>query len=429
MIQGLRTIAQRAFGLADLDRLMDLSAFGAPTDSGVMVSESTALTLPAVWACTSLISKAASVLPGNVFRKVSNGLKPHELAPAHYLTPIVHDRVNPWMPAMEWVRLATSQYLLWGNHYSWIEWQGNDRVKALYPLSPSLVRVERKGAAVNAGLRYWVRGADGKEYEFQDFEIFHFKGMSADGVTGLSPVGQMRETLGLAGAHQKSAAMMHKNAFSSRLVLEHPQAMSPEQTEALRKSFNEAYAGLQNAHKAIVLQNGMVAKPISINPVDAQFLDQWKFSNSDIYRMFGVPPHMVGDTEKATSWGTGIEQQTIGFVTYTLMPIIKGLETALEQQLLPDSNRDVFVEYELKGLMRGDTAARAAWHRAMIEEGVYSPNDVLFYEGEDPYPGGDVYRRPMNMQFVDKNGTVVLKTEAASAGTEGAQNEQKSVQA
>jgi HK97 family phage portal protein len=410
VINGFRAIAKRAFGIADLDRLMDLAITGPPTDSGYPVTEISSMRLPAVWSCVNLIGKAGSVLPGNVFRKIEGGLKPHEIAVNHYLQPIIHDRVNPWLSSMEWVLLATVQYLLWGNHYSWVEWAGNDRVRGLYPIDPARVRVER-GSALNSGVRYWIRGADGQETEFPEWSIFHWKGTSIDGVTGLSPIGMMREAVGLVGANQKSAASFHKNGFTNRLVLEYPQALDPTQMDALKKSFNEAYSGLQNAHKAIILQNGMTAKPISINPNDAQFLEQAKFSNAEVYKIFGVPPHMVGDTEKATSWGTGIEQQTIGFVTYTLMPIIKSLETALEQQLLPDSNTDVFIEYEFKGLMRGDTAARSAWHRTMIESGVYSPNDVLAYENEDPYIGGDVYRRPMNMQFVDKSGNVVLKTE------------------
>jgi HK97 family phage portal protein len=194
--------------------------------------------------------------------------------------------------------------------------------------------------------------------------------------------------------------------------LEYPQALDAKQMETIKDSFNKAYAGLQNAHKALILQNGMTAKPFSMNPHDAEFLAQMKYSDAKIYQMFGVPAHMVGDTERATSWGTGIEQQTIGFVTYTLLPIMNLLETTLERKLLPDGGQ-WFIEYEMKGLLRGDTAARSQWHRTMIESGVSSPNDVRRYENEDPIEGGDVYRRPMNMQFVNSKGEVVLKTEPA----------------
>lgn len=415
-----RSLMQRTIGIADLDRMMDFAISGYPTSSGFQVTSRNALSLPPVWACVDLLGKAGSVLPGNVFRHLpAGGVQDRAKDPGHYLQPLIHDYVNPSLSAMEWRRLAICHYLLWGNHYSWIEWGNHNRPVAMYPLSPEQVRCKRD--SLQSPIQYFIRDQKtGQETEFKDWEILHFRGMSLDGCTGLSPIGQMREAFGLVGATQQSAAAFHKHGFSQRLVLTYPGALDDEQMEKLRASFQESNAGLQNAHKALVLQNGITVAPFSINPKDAEFVLLAKFTDSKIYQIYGIPPHMVGDTERSTSWGTGMEQQTIVMIMFTLLPIINLLETTLEHVLLPPGT-DRFIEYELKGLMRGDTAARGAWHKVMVELGVYSPNDVLRYENEEPYVGGEVYRRALNTAFVDRNGKVTLTTMpggAAGVGTE-----------
>jgi HK97 family phage portal protein len=403
-----------AFGLADLDRLMDMAIAGPPTYAGIPVSEKSALRLPAAWACVDLISKAGAILPGQVYRKLrGKGLRDRELATSHYLYPLVHDRVNPWLPANEWRRVVIGHLLGWGNHYSWIEWTAANVPKALWVLPPEKVQVKRK--SVTDPIQYFIfNDATGQWEEFPASDILHIRGLGYDGTVGYSPVSMMRQTFGLAAAHEQSSALLHKNGITQRLILSTPGTLSPDQTKELKKSFAEANEGIQNAHKAIVLQAGLTATPFSINPRDAQFLEGAKYTDSKIYQIYGVPPHMVGDTEKSTSWGTGIEQQTIGFVTFTLLPLMDVIETWLAMKLLPDKT-DYFVEYEMKGLLRGDTAARAAWYRTMIELSVYSPNRVLAAENEEPYEGGNVYRRPLNTAFVDETGATVAYT--APGGT------------
>jgi HK97 family phage portal protein len=131
--------------------------------------------------------------------------------------------------------------------------------------------------------------------------------------------------------------------------------------------------------------------------------------------MYGVPPHMVGDTEKSTSWGSGIEQQKDGFVTFTMQPWMELIETWLEIALFPKGQRLHFVEFDFKGLMRGDTTARSNWYEKMIKNGVITPNDVLRKENEKPYEGGDVYQRPLNTAFVNAKGEVVSVTPPGGA--------------
>lgn len=414
LIRKMGSMLSRSYSeqpLDNLDRWIELGDGGGYSSSGTFVSEKRALCLPAAWACIDLISKLGAVLPGHVFRRDANG-RDREKANDHYLYPIVHDSANPTLPANEWRRIALGHILGWGNHYSWIEWDRRPIPRYLWPLPPNKVKVQRKSAT--GPIQYFIQDAQGQWVEFAAEDILHVRGLGFDGTVGYSPVSMLQETFGLAMAQQQSAGAMHRNGISSRLVLEYAGTATPDQIKALSQSFQEANAGLGNAHKAIVLQAGFTAKPISISPRDAQFLEQSKYTDAKIYQIYGVPPHMVGDTEKATSWGTGIEQQTIGFVRGTLLPAMDLLETWMAMKLLPDRT-EYFIEYDFKGLLRGDTAARAEWHRAMVEMGVYSPNDVLRYENEDPYEGGEVFRRPLNTAFVDKTGKVVALTPPGGA--------------
>lgn len=394
--------------IPDMDRLMEMAVSGFPSSSGIAVSENSSLKFPAVWACVDLITKAGAVLPGHVYRRLTNQKdgRQRERAPGHYLYPLIHDMANETLPASEWRRITLAHLLTWGNAYSWIEWNGSKIPKAIWVIPPDRVDVERKDST--GPIQYFIRLSNGERKQFPTDDILHIRGLGYDGTKGYSPVGMLRNTYGLLAASENSASMMHKNGITSRLMITHEGAPTKEQREELRASLAEAQAGLANQYKTLILPLGAKATPISINPEDAQFLEQWKHTDSKIYQIYGVPPHMVGDTDKATSWGTGIEQQNIGFATYTLLPWMDLIETWLAFKLLPVGQRNYFVEYDMKGLMRGDSAARSKWYRDRIEDGSYSPNRVLISENEDPYEGGDVYRRPMNMTFVDASGKVVL---------------------
>lgn len=411
---------RRAFIIGDLDRLMDEAVYGRPTSSGANVSEQSALCLPAVLACVDLISKTGSMLPGHVYRRVNDGTRDRERADRHYLYPLVHDMANPELPAMEWRRIALGHLLTWGNSYSWIEWNGSKEPKAIWIIPPDKIKVKRE--TITDPIQYFVLDKNGTWVEFPANDILHIRGLGFDGTKGYSPISLMRESIGLLSAAEKTAGAMSKNGYSSRLVLESPGVINPEQMQTLRDSLEAAYGGLQNKHKAIVVQGGMKAVPISISPHDAEFLSQWKYLDSKIYQMYGVPPHMVGDTEKSTSWGSGIEQQKDGFVTFTMQPWMELIETWMEVALLPPGQRQYFVEYDFKGLMRGDTAARSTWYEKMIKNGIYTPNDVLRKENENPYDGGDVYQRPLNTAFVDAEGKVISVT--PPGGASGGANEQ-----
>lgn len=147
----------------------------------------------------------------------------------------------------------------------------------------------------------------------------------------------------------------------------------------------------------MLLEGGMTWTQITINPEDAQMLESRAFSVEEIARLFGVPPHMIGHTEKSTSWGTGLEQQTLGFQKFTLRRRLKRIEQAIEKQLLTPADRaaGVTVEFNLEGLLRGDSTARAAFYQSGLQNGWTTINEVRALENLPPVEGGDVPRTQM----------------------------------
>lgn len=164
----------------------------------------------------------------------------------------------------------------------------------------------------------------------------------------------------------------------------------------LEESWEATYGRGEGKRRVAVIEEGMEIQQLSLSPEDGQFLETRAFSRGEIAGAFHVPPHMIGDTEKSTSWGTGIEQQQIGFLVFTLRPDLVLWEQRLTRDLIRQPDR-FFIEFNTNGFMRGDAATRGAWYRVMREIGAYSANDIRAFENENPIEGGDGYLQPVNL--------------------------------
>ena len=167
----------------------------------------------------------------------------------------------------------------------------------------------------------------------------------------------------------------------------YPKVLSKEQRTDARELIEGRLSGAVNAGKPAILEADMEVGTIGINPKDAQLLESRSFSVEEICRWFGVPPHMVGHSEKSTSWGTGIEQQVLGFLTFTLMAWMRRIEQAISKDLLSPADRLRFYpKFNVEGLLRADSAGRAAFYGAMVDKGIYTRDEVR--EKEDLPPMG-----------------------------------------
>lgn len=396
---------EKRLSIADIDNILDWGWSGLPTWSGSRISEQNSLELPAVWSCVKVISEFLASMPMYMYRRLDENSK--EIARDHYLFSVLADQPNPNMGAFEFFELGTAHLGTWGNFYSIIEWDKAQRVKALYPLDPSRMDTSRPGG-VNQPNLYKYKLQNGTHQELRTRDVFHVRGLGYDGIKGYTPIGMMRQSLGLTSATQEFGAKLFGQGTRPSGLLETPQKLSQPEKENLQESFGKKYAGLDGAHRVILLEQGVTFRPVSVNPDDAQFLETRKFQRSEIAAMYRVPLHMIGDLDRATF--SNIEQQSIDFISYTMMPWLVRWEQAVSRQLLSDAGRlSYFPKFNIRAQMRGDSAARAAYYKEALSWGWLELNEVREEEDRNPYPDkkGSISYRPLNMQVVDAKGKVI----------------------
>jgi HK97 family phage portal protein len=372
--------------------------FGGTTNTaaGISVTPDKAMRLSAVFACVRILSSAMASLPLNIYQKTAEGRESAINSPYQAL---LHDRPNRWQTSFEYREMRAGHVLLRGNAYSQIVYRGDGSVAELIPLHPDKVR---PFWTPGGGIAYEYQPEDGPKTILLQNEISHLRGFSSDGLKGLSPIEYMRETVGLTMAAEEFGARYFGNGTVAGGVLEHPQALGDVAYDRLKRDLSAQQGGIGNAHKPMILEEGMKWQALSVPPDQAQFLETRKFQVSEIARIFGVPPHMIGDVEKSTSWGTGIEQQGIGFVVYSLRPWLVRDEQTIKRDLLNTrTTRQLYAEYNVEGLMRGDSAGRAAFYKEMWGIGAYSINDIRAKENDNPIDGGDAHYVPMNYMDID----------------------------
>jgi HK97 family phage portal protein len=132
---------------------------------------------------------------------------------------------------------------------------------------------------------------------------------------------------------------------------------------------------------------------MSMSNEDAQLLQTRQFQRQEICGIYGVPPHMISDTAQAKGWST-MEQMMTEFVTLSLNPIAIRFEQAIARAFIPVKDRGTrYAKFATTGLLRGDSAARAAFYRSGIDGGWLTPNEARKYEDLNPLPGGDTIQR------------------------------------
>lgn len=367
---------------------------GATAYSGEVVSDSSALALSAVWGCVNLIAGTVATLPFMVYKTDAEGKRTPQKS--HPLYRVLHDSPNYDQTAVDFWEWMCAAIELRGNAYARISRGDNGRITALYPVAPDLVSVER---LKNGSLQYeWME--DGTHYKLTDREMLHIRGFGGNPMGGLSTLQFGRQAFGIAQAQERFAAETFRNGLRPSGVLKFNEWLSTEQRNIAETRMVEKYVGAQNAGRPMVLEGGVEWQKLSITPEDAQMLESRAFSLEEVCRFFGVPPFMIGHTEKSTSWGTGIEQQTIGFQKFTLRRRLKRIEQAVAKQLLSAADRaaGVTVEFNIEGLLRGDSKSRAAFYTSMTQIGAMTINEVRQLENMPPVDGGEVPR--MQMQNV-----------------------------
>lgn len=380
------------------------------TNSGISVTDEKAMQISAVWTCVRLITETVGSLPLKVYQREGEDMQDRKLAPFNNpLALLLNISPNRFMTPRQFREAMTCQLVLWGNAYAVIDWNDSrTRPLSVTPLKPEAMKVVR----LDGGLTYHYQTNKGLHI-FDESSILHIKGFGTDGVVGLSPLSFARQTLGISASADMFASRTFANGGTPHGVLTTDKVLSQKQRKSLRSIYSGISAGAVNAGNLWVLEAGTGYTNISMNPDDMQMLDTRTFQLSEIGRYFRVPSYLMNDSQKATTWGSGIEQINLGFLQYTLDPYLTRWEEVLNLKLQTGSNRlKYFVDHNLDGLLRADSKSRAAFFATYAQNGIMSRNEIRKKENLKPVGGADQLTVQVNLTPVDQLQSIVGSEDA-----------------
>ena len=360
--------------------------------SGESVTTATALRTSAVYAATKIIAESVASMPLHVYERRPDGTRRRVYSPA---LRAITEQPNSRQTLFEVIEQLTSHCLLRGDGIAAVIRDQFGNAAALIPLHPDHVTIEQLDGAT---LIYRFRDVNQKVHQFTSDQVLHLRGMSWDGIRGMSIVAMAREAIGANIALDKYAGRFFANNARPSGVLSCDGPLKDEAAKQMRQAWNEVHSGAENAHRVAVLTDGMRWSPISLSNEDSQFLESRRFGVEEIARVTRIPPHLLGDLSHATF--SNVENLGLQFVTFTLLPWIRRWEETIRRDLIGDP--DIYCEFKQEVLLRGDVQSRYAAYMTGRQGGWLSVNDIRAIENMDGIgPQGDVYLQPLNMEPAD----------------------------
>ncbi len=350
-----------------------------------VVTADNALMISTVWACTRIVAQSIALLPIGIYRYDDKGNKIS--VRQHPLYRILHDQPNAEMTAFEFIEAAVANILLKGNCYCEIKRRPSDKaVISLNPLVTDLMSLDTDEAG---NFIYVYNDANGVR-RYKERDILHLKGFSQSGRIGMSVISYGANSLGGAQAADESANTLFNNGMAPSAALQTDQNLTPEQRDFMTKQLANKMEKAAQSGRTIILEAGLKYEQLSMNAEDAQLLETRKFQVEDVCKWFGVPPAMIGHTTGTTTWGTGLEQMNLGFLTYSLAPLCKRIEQSFRKALLlPEERDELFAEFNLEGFMRADSKGRSELYKTFVTNGIMTRNEVRRLENLPPIDGAD----------------------------------------
>lgn len=365
---------------------------GDKTKAGIKVDEWVAMNYSAVYAAVRLLSDAVAVTPLHLYKRV--GKEGKERAVKHPLYGLFHRSANRIQTSFRLKQTAQGHLSTWGNAFLFIDraYSTGD-IRGVWPLTPHRIKINVDGTNV----QYSYKMSSGENKPLPQDQLCHIPGFGYDGIIGYNPITLARESIGHGMALQEFGSNFFGNGTHPGLIISHPQSLGPETLKSLQTSMQEAYSGLGNSHKLMVLEEGMKPESVTIPPTDAQYLESRKFNITEIARWWRVPPHMIGDLERATF--DNIEHQGMEFVQWTAMPWFTLWETELSRYFLSEKEQEqYFFEFDLGNMLRADSTSRGDYYGKMFNVGAMSINEIRAKENMNPVEGGDEHFVQVNMQ-------------------------------
>ncbi|MFT6586080.1 MAG: HK97 family phage portal protein [Cognaticolwellia sp.] len=385
------------------------SSNAAYSKAGTVVDPKTALSLSSLRRAVTLLGESVAQLPCEVYKRDGDQRK---RAVEHPLYDILKHQPNQKDSSFEYFETGQGFLGLNGNHIAIIERDNKARITELIPIHRDKVNI-LKGSD---GLPYYHLIEENKTLPMR--MIHHVKAFSQDGFQGLSPLQTSADTIGLALAVEEHASRVFSNGTTLSGVIERPTTdkVAPIKTqEGIDKvvnSFVGKHSGIRNMFSVALLQEGMSYKQMAMNNDQAQLVEARKLSVADVSRLYGIPLSMLNETSGESY--ASIEQQSLNYVIFGLMPWLKRWESAMQRDLLlPSERKEYFIEFNVAGLIRGDMKSRYDAYAIARQWGWLSVNDIRRLENLTPVEGGNTYLTPLNM-IDSKNSEIHNTIQSAS---------------
>lgn len=403
-----------SFSLTDPQLSQKLSGnFGQGTATGKIVNDTSAMQVTTVWACVRLLAETMGAMPSGIYRKEKSGnaTKIDE----HPLAEILIEQPNADMNGLEFREARTANLALRGNQYALIERRGSGDILSLYPIPAAHVQ-KKRDASTGWQTMYGIPDRGRTEWYPSD-KIWHTKGFSFNGLEGLSPIGYAREAMALALAGEEFNARLFGQGLMPSARVSIPTWLTEDQRKVANKKLLEMHTGMQNLNKPMLLEGGMTVESGLITPDDAQFLQLRQFTVIELCRLFGVKPHMIAALERATD--NNIEKLSLEFVMYTMLPYLRRDEVGARKLFKPGQRSEYFYRYNFEGLLRADSVARAQLYSILLQNGVYSRNEVRALENRNAVDDDamDEYTVQSNMAMLNQLADLVAARNAPQKGT------------
>lgn len=381
-------------GISSSD-VRSLRLFNVDSSAGVPVTEHTAMRVATVYRCVAIIAGAVASMRLPVYQRTDT-IDGRMRVPSD-LWWLLNEQPHPCTTAAAFWEFIVASMLLRGDGYAFIQRNANGKAIALEPLRYSQVLVERQ----RDGRLFYAVNSDDRYFGVQQEDMLHFPGfgfgLGSDRCHGMSVIGwAARQAIGIAIQADRFAGEFYGNGGHPAHVIKSAKKMTSEQIQGLADAYTNKYRGQGITGVPLVLTEGLDIAEISMNATDAQFLETRSFQRSDICIAFGVPPFMIGDTEKASSWGTGVEMMSLGFVKYTAQPHVNRIEQELNRKLFKTASQ--FVEFDVDSLTRADSKTRAEVDRQQVGgsqgPGWLTINEIRAARNLPPVAGGNELYNP-----------------------------------
>jgi len=351
--------------------IRDTLLTGGSTSTGKTVSIDGSATLVPVFSAVSLLAGAIGSLPIKVYQKRPDGGA--DLAPQHRTNAILSESPNPTMASDEYFEIVGSHLALWGNHFSYKVRDANGFVAELWPLHPGRCEVGRGPDGMPIFL------VDGKG-PFTEKDILHIRGLSFDGLVGLSPIQQAKQSVAISHALEEFGARFFQGGARPAGILRHPNKLSPEAAGRLRESWNANHAGLSNAAKIAVLEEGIEFQSLTMPLEDAQMIEQLRFSDLRICQLFRIPPRLLMTASGDSMTYSTVEGEGVDFIKWSLRRWLVRIERSLlrDPDLFISGGRGAsfYPRFDFSELLRGDSLIHAQKDKILIESGIITIDEA-----------------------------------------------------